>query len=331
MTEPLASRGFPPKRASYEKSVFVSFFTDNLGTLAGLLVLCIFLSFSTSSFLTETNILNVLRQISIVAIIAFGMTAVILIGGIDLSVGSVLAAAGVAAVYLFVVTGLPMPIALLAGVAAGALFGFVNGFLSAVAAIPPFIVTLGMMSTARGFAYVITGGKPTGVDDPVFFMIGNGYVGGAPVPVLIMAVIFVAMVVLLRNTKFGRDVYAMGGNKEAAKFAGIRVKAVEIKVYVLCGALSGVAGIISASRMSSAQPIAGQGIELDAIAAVVLGGTSFKGGIGTVEATLIGALIIGVLNNGLNLLHVPFFWQLVIKGAVIVFAVYLDTLKKSRE
>lgn len=318
----------PNATGNWRSFPVVQYVVNHLGILIGFIVLCLFFAVSTDTFLTGSNILTVLRQISINAIIAFGMTLVILIRGIDLSVGSIVAVTGTLTVGLLV-QGFGLPAALLAGVLSGAVFGFLNGFITAKGKIPSFIVTLAMMTIARGIAYIYTDGRPLRYDDsPVFNAIGNGYVGPIPVPIVIMLICLAAISILLNRTKFGRHVYAVGGNPEAAKFSGIPIKKIEIVVFTISGVLSALSGIILAARLNSGQPIAGQGFELDAIAAVVLGGTSFAGGIGRVGGTMIGALIIGVLSNGLNLLHVSFYYQLLIKGIVIIAAVYFDMMKK---
>ncbi len=300
----------------------------NLGMLITLFVLAAFFTIMSKNFLTGSNILNVLRQISMNAIIAFGMTYVILIGGIDLSVGSIVAVAQTAAVGMMM-NGVDIPISILFGVAAGGVLGLTNGAVIAKIKVPPFIATLAMMTIARGLAYVYTGGRPMRFDNETFYSLGNGYIGPLPIPVIIMIVCLIITSYVLNKTKFGRHVYAIGGNREAARFSGVHLTRIELVVYSLSGLMAGLSGVILAARMSSAQPISGQGFELDAIAAVVLGGTSLAGGVGTVGGTIIGALVIGVLNNGLNLIQVPFYWQLIIKGLVIILAVTVDTVKKN--
>ncbi len=303
--------------------------TNNSGILIAFIILCIFFSITSEAFLTSANILSVLRQISINAIIALGMTLIILIRGIDLSVGSIVAVSGTFSVGLLV-DGFSIPIAICISLLLAIAIGFINGFITSKGKMPSFIVTLAMMTMARGLAYVYTGGLPLRYDaSPVFNAIGNGYIGPIPVPIIIMIVCVIIISILLNRTKFGRYVYAIGGNPEAARFSGINIKRIEIIVFTISGFFAGLAGIILASRLSSGQPTAGQGFELDAIAAVVLGGTSFNGGIGKISGTIIGALIIGVLSNGLNLMHVPFYYQLIIKGAVIIGAVYIDSIKKN--
>ena len=301
-----------------------------LGILLGLLVLCLILTFRSSAFLTSANILNVLRQVSVNAILAFGMTYAILIGGIDLSVGSVLALAGTVATGLIVRNGMSIPAAVTIALLLGLGLGVFNGLVVAKTGIPPFIVTLAMMQIARGSAYVYTNGQPIRTTDEGFIAIGTGYLGPIPYPIIYMAVIFAVTAVLLNRTRFGRHVYALGGNQDAAVFSGIKINLVIIIVYGMIGLLSAVSGVVLCSRMYSGQPTIGIGFELDAIAAVVLGGTSMSGGIGFLGGTLLGALVIGVLNNGLNLLDINSFWQLIVKGVVILLAVYIDSMKKRK-
>jgi len=304
-------------------------FIGKLGPLLGLVILSIVLTFLSDRFLTVDNLLNVTRQVSINAIISVGMTLVILTGGIDLSVGSILAFSGSITAGLLA-GGQTLSLAVFLGLIVGAGLGFINGILITRADIPPFIATLGTMTAARGFTLVYTDGRPiTGMDE-VFRFLGGGYIASIPVPVIIMAVIFIAAYIMLTQTKFGRYIYAIGGNEEAARLSGINTKTVLTSVYTLGGVLAGFSGVIMASRLNSAQPTAGIGFELDAIAAVVLGGTSLSGGVGTIAGTLIGAMIIGVLDNGLNLLNVSSFYQQVAKGVVILLAVYVDKKRKGR-
>lgn len=302
-------------------------FIRNLGPLLGLLILCVVLTGLSDRFFTMDNLLNVTRQVSINAVISVGMTLVILTGGIDLSVGSILAFAGSITAGLLS-GGQSLITAIIVGVVAGAFIGMINGALITRAGIPPFIATLGTMTAARGFTLVYTDGRPiTGMEE-AFRFLGGGYIAGIPVPVIIMSVIFLLAHIMLTRTKFGRYVYAIGGNEEAARLSGIGTKKILLSVYTLAGLLAGFSGVIMASRLNSAQPTAGAGFELDAIAAVVLGGTSLSGGVGTVGGTLIGAMIIGVLDNGLNLLNVSSFYQQVAKGVVILLAVYVDKKRK---
>ena len=307
-----------------------SFIKRNMGILIGLVVLFLFLSVATDSFLSTKNMLQVLRQICINGLLAFGMTFVLIIGGIDLTVGSVVAISGVS-VVIMLNSGVPLPVALVVALLLGAIVGLLNGGIIALTGMPPFIVTLSLQGTIRGIAYVITDGRSVSCDNAVFNAIGNGYLFGIPIPIYIVAFVMIVISILLYYTRFGRRMYAVGGNITAAGFSGIHVKKIMVQVYVLCGVLSALAGIILASRMYSGQPASGQAYESDAIAAAVLGGTSFNGGIGTVGGTLIGALVIGFLTNGLNLLHISSYVQMIIKGLVIIGAVGIDILKNRKK
>ncbi|KFL15081.1 ribose ABC transporter permease [Geobacillus stearothermophilus] len=301
-----------------------------LGPLIGLFLLCIVLSILSDDFLTMDNWLNLLRQVSINALIAFGMTFVILTGGIDLSVGSVLALSSAITAGMMA-QGMNGFVAILVGLLAGMVMGVLNGVIITKGKVAPFIATLATMTAFRGLTLVYTDGRPiTGFasDDIMFQMIGRGYFFGIPVPIILMLMVYIALYVVLKKTTFGRHTYAVGGNEEASRLSGLRVDRLKIYVYALTGALSALAGLILTSRLNSAQPTAGTAYELDAIAAVVLGGTSLSGGRGWIFGTLVGALIIGVLNNGLNLLNVSSFYQQVIKGAVILLAVLLDRRKE---
>ena len=307
-----------------------SFIKRNMGILIGLVVLFLFLSVATDSFLSTKNMLQVLRQICINGLLAFGMTFVLIIGGIDLTVGSVVAISGVS-VVIMLNSGVPLPVALVVALLLGAIVGLLNGGIIALTGMPPFIVTLSLQGTIRGIAYVITDGRSVSCDNAVFNAIGNGYLFGIPIPIYIVAFVMIVISILLNYTRFGRRMYAVGGNITAAGFSGIHVKKIMVQVYVLSGVLSALAGIILASRMYSGQPASGQAYESDAIAAAVLGGTSFNGGIGTVGGTLIGALVIGFLTNGLNLLHISSYVQMIIKGLVIIGAVGIDILKNRKK
>ena len=307
-----------------------SFIKRNMGILIGLVVLFLFLSVATDSFLSTKNMLQVLRQICINGLLAFGMTFVLIIGGIDLTVGSVVAISGVS-VVIMLNSGVPLPVALVVALLLGAIVGLLNGGIIALTGMPPFIVTLSLQGTIRGIAYVITDGRSVSCDNAVFNAIGNGYLFGIPIPIYIVAFVMIVISILLYYTRFGRRMYAVGGNITAAGFSGIHVKKIMVQVYVLSGVLSALAGIILASRMYSGQPASGQAYESDAIAAAVLGGTSFNGGIGTVGGTLIGALVIGFLTNGLNLLHISSYVQMIIKGLVIIGAVGIDILKNRKK
>ncbi|WP_175578103.1 ABC transporter permease subunit [Indiicoccus explosivorum] len=304
-------------------------FLQKVGPLAGLILIVLIISILNPDFLSLTNILNVLRQVSINALIAFGMTFVILTGGIDLSVGSILALTGAVTASLLA-SGMDPVLAMLIGLLVGTVLGAINGIIIAKGNIAPFIATLATMTIYRGLTLVYTEGRPiSGLagDSLVFEMIGKGYFFFIPVPVITMLVSFLILFFILRKTTFGRRVYAVGGNEEASILAGINADRIKIYVYSLTGLLTGLAALIQTSRLNSAQPTAGEMFELDAIAAVVLGGTSLTGGRGWIIGTLIGALIIGVLNNGLNLIGVSSFFQQVVKGAVILLAVLLDRKK----
>jgi ribose transport system permease protein len=296
------------------------------GMLPVLVIICIFFAVLTPNFLTQNNIINVVRQASINIVLAAGMTFVILTGGIDLAVGSVLGFTGVIAVAVSLIPALSwaaVPIALLAGL----LVGVLTGMTVAYVGLPPFIVTLGTFTAVRGLAYLAAGGTTVINSKMGFAWIGNGYLG--PVPwLVIMALLTIAVsAFILHGTVLGVHVYAVGGNAQAARLTGIPVPLVLVFVYGVNGLLAGLGGVMSASRLYSAQGQLGIGYELDAIAAVFLGGTSSSGGSGTVFGSLIGALIIAVLNNGLTLMNVSFYWQLVIKGAVIILAVMLDKIR----
>ncbi|MGE0455244.1 MAG: ABC transporter permease [Vicinamibacteria bacterium] len=301
-----------------------------LGTFLGLVGLCVALSLLTPHFLSVSNLLNVMEQTTINAVIALGMTVVILTAGIDLSVGSLVALAGVVLASALQ-SGAPMPVAAAAGVLVGAACGLLNGGLVTLGRLPPFIATLGMMSVARGAALVYTEGRPISGFDAGFRVLSTGRVLGVPLPVLLTIVVYVAGHLLLTRTRFGRYVYAIGGNEEATRLSGVPVRFHKTMVYVLSGAASGLAAVLLTARLNSAQPIAGIMYELDAIAATVIGGTSLMGGSGTLLGTLIGALIMGVLRNGLNLLGVSSFLQQIVIGAVIIVAVLVDTTLKAEK
>ncbi|MBP7847011.1 MAG: ribose ABC transporter permease [Burkholderiales bacterium] len=296
----------------------------------GLIGLFVIVGVLNPDFLAPMNLLNLLRQVSINALIAFGMTFVILTGGIDLSVGAILALSS-ALMAGMMVSGLDPVLAIGCACLIGALLGAVNGAFIAKAKMAPFIATLATMTVFRGLTLVYTNGNPiTGLSDSFWFQVfGRGYLLGLPVPAITVIISFVILWCLLHKTPFGRKTYAIGGNEKAALISGINVDRMKVLIYALNGLLAALAGAILASRLDSAQPTAGTSYELDAIAAVVLGGTSLSGGRGRIVGTLIGALIIGTLNNGLNLLGVSSFYQLVVKGAVILLAVYIDRKKTS--
>jgi len=303
--------------------------------------------FLSDAFLQPRNLLNIVRQISVMGLIAIGVTMVIITTGIDLSSGSVLALAAVVAASLAQSTDwasakypgldLPVIVPILAALAIGALCGSINGWLIARFKIPAFIATLGMMTIARGFALIYSDRPVSGLTDTYNF-IGQGELLkilpipnqpplGIPIPIIILAVVAIGAHVMLNSTRFGRHIYAIGGNEQAARISGLNVGRIKIGVYMIAGLLAGLAGLVLSSRIGSGQPGLGVGYELDAIAAAVIGGTSLSGGIGTIWGTIVGALIIGVLNNGLDLLNVSAYWQTIVKGSIIVIAVIIDERK----
>jgi ribose transport system permease protein len=295
------------------------------GPFIALVVLGASLALINSDFLTLGNLMDVMRQVSINAVIAFGMTLAILLGGIDLSVGSILAVSSVL-IAMMLKSGENPTLAVLVGILSGCAMGALNGVIIAKGKVAPFIATLGMMTLLRGLALVLSNGSPiSGFSSPGFSNVGGGYLFRLiPVPVVWMLVLFGLVWFLLRRTVFGRHVYATGGNAEAARLSGVLTDRVQIIVYTIAGAMAAIAGVILTSRLDSAQPTAGSGYELDAITAVVLGGTSLSGGRGWIFGTLVGAVLIGVLNNGLNLMGMSAFYQQIVKGAVILIAVLLD-------
>ncbi|UYZ15244.1 ribose ABC transporter permease [Brevibacillus sp. WF146] len=287
------------------------------------IALCAAASMLSEAFLTVNNLLNVARQVSITAIIAAGMTLVILIAGIDLSVGSVMAFSGAIAAGMLTAQW-PLGVALIAALLVGLGFGIINGLFVTRWGIPSFITTLAVMVIARGMTLVYTQGYPLVVSHESFRYIGNGKMLGIPLPILIMLFLYASLYWVLRNTSFGRYVYAIGGNEEASRLSGIPVNTIKVAVFGICGLLSALSAIVYTSRLMSAQPTAGTGIELDAIAAVIIGGTSLAGGKGGIAGTLIGALIMGILDNVLNLMNVSPFYQSIVKGLVILAAVLAD-------
>ena len=305
-----------------------------LQSLIALVILCVIIAVLSDKFLTMDNGWNVLRQISVNICISVGMTLIVLTAGIDLSVGSILALCGAITAGLLK-NGIKMPSAdlfigftlvgaLLAGIIAGSLLGWFNGFVITKFKVPPFVGTLAMLTIARGLTMLWTQGHPISNLGPSFSMIGTGWFLGIPVPVWIAGLVVLLAIFITRQTRLGRYIYAIGGNENAAILSGISINKVKLIVYSIAGALAAVGGIMVTSRLDSAQPNAGTGYELDAIAAVVIGGTSLSGGKGSIGGTVMGAVIIGVLNNGLVLLNVSPFWQQVVKGAVILVAVIID-------
>ncbi len=303
---------------------------NDYATVIVFLVIIIILSIATDDFLTARNLSNVGRQVTMNAIVAAGMTVVLLTGGIDLSVGSIVALVGVVTA-MFLVDGTPVWLSILIGLALGGFVGLINGLIITRLKIPYFIVTLAMMTIVRGVGFLLTGGLPVAYFPESFQMIGKGSVGPFSVSVIIVAIVFFLLHVVLGHTSLGRYIYAIGGNEEAVRLSGINVGMYKTIVYVICGVTAAMSGIILASRLDSGQPTAGQGYELDAIAAVVIGGTKLSGGEGKIFQTLVGALIIGVLSNGLNLLNVSSYWQFILKGLVILIAVFVSSQNFDRK
>jgi inositol transport system permease protein len=314
----------------------LNLFLNKYGIVLILLAMLVVFSLLSEGFFTARNIFNIIRQISFMGLIAIGVTMVILTGGIDLGSGSVLALAAVLATSLaqlpesatlkYAGLSVPIGVPVLVALLIGALTGWVNGALISRFRIPPFIATLGMMTVARGFALIYSN-KPLSQLTPEYNFIGQGAIAGVPFPVIVLLVVAVLTHIMLNNTPFGRYIYALGGNEQAARISGVNIDRVKIGVYTLAGLLSGLAGLVVSSRVGSGQPGQGVGIELDAIAAAVIGGTSLSGGIGTIWGTIVGALIIGVLDNGLILLNVDQYWITIVKGTIIVVAVIIDQRK----
>lgn len=299
-------------------------FGRKYGIVIVLAVLWIGLALVDETFRTSQNVVNILRQVSMNGIIAVGMTFAIMTGGIDLSVGSLVAVAGVVGGSVLAAHPDQVALAIIAAIFACSLFGLFNGFFIAYAKVPPFITTLASMTIARGFAYVYSNGRPYVLKSPDFRELGRGVV-----PIVVFLAVVAAAHFLLSKTTFGRYVYATGGNIKAALASGVNVRTVLLRVYVLCGLLAGLSGVVLSARTNSGQPAVGVGYELDAIAAVIIGGTSMSGGSGTILGTLIGTLVIGTLNNGLNLLDVSSYYQMIVKGFIILGAVYFDLRSKT--
>ena len=293
------------------------------GIFIALVLLILVFSLAEHAFLKINNIFNILRQVSIVGICAVGMTMVILTGGMDLSVGSVIGVSSVSAA-LMMSSGISPWIAVLVSIAIGALVGFINAFFINVVEIAPIIMTLGMMTMLRGVAYIISGGLPVYGIPKSYVFLGQGYITIFPVPVLIMLAVFAVGSFILNRTTFGRSIYGIGGNAEASRLSGINVKRVIYKIYIFAGMLYALAGVILLARVNSGQPKAGDGYEMDVITACVLGGISVSGGEGNMVGVIIGVLMMGTLANGMILMNLPEFWQWVVKGAVLILAVSID-------
>ncbi|ARS68470.1 ABC transporter permease [Sinorhizobium meliloti] len=297
------------------------------GIFLSLVMLCIVFSFFNPRFMTVVNFMNILQQVAVVAIAAFGMTWVILLGEIDLSVGSIIAVAGMVGAQCFAF-GMGFVPAIALTLAAGALMGMLNGVLTAKLLLPSFIVTVATMGIYRGMVSLPTNGAPAMIENETWTAIGTESFLGLPIIIWVVAVLFVINQIVLSKTSFGRRAYLTGGNREAAVYSGIKVDRLKILIFMISGVMAAISGVLLSSRLFSAQTNAGMSYELDAIAAAVLGGASLAGGVGTMVGTLIGALIIGVMNNGMNMLSVPYFYQLIVKGLVILVAVWLDVRAK---
>ncbi|GAB2552923.1 ABC transporter permease [Gracilibacillus alcaliphilus] len=307
---------------------FVNIFKANKGIIVVLILLFVALSIMSPVFLTTNNLITLFQQITINTFLALGMTYVIILGGIDLSVGAIVAMSGTVTVGLMVNSGLPIVLAIVIGLALGTLLGLINGAVITQFGLPPFIVTLATMYVGQGIAYIYSGGRSLRVTDEAFTKLGTTRILDLiPIPIIYMAVFIIIFSVILMKTRFGASIYAMGGNREAARLSGIPIKRIEITVYTLTGFMSAFAGIVLAARMYSGQPSVGQGYELDAIAACVLGGVSMAGGKGRISGTVFGAIVIGVVSNGLNLMGVISFWQLLVMGLIILVAVIIDSQK----
>ncbi|WP_341465396.1 ABC transporter permease [Acetanaerobacterium elongatum] len=308
----------------------IGYLKRNAGILIGLIALCVIISINSPIFLTQKNLMNVLRQISNNLYLASGMTIILIAGGIDLSVGSNIAVIGVMAGTLLNM-GVPIPLVILACLVTGVVIGTINGAIIANTTLPPFIVTFAMLSILRGFAYVYTGGTTVRIDNKAYIAIGTGYLGFIPLPVVYLIVVLLIVYLILNKSRLGRHIYAVGGNEKAAAFSGINIRRIRMFIYIFSGVMAALAGIVLSARSYSGNPVAGDGAEMDAIAAVVLGGTSMLGGYGYIGGTIIGALIIGILSNGLNLMGIDSFWQIILKGIVILVAVYVDYVKNRKK
>ncbi len=301
------------------------------GVVIGFILLCVVISFATPAFATQKNILNLLRQSSIIGIIATGMTFVIISGSFDISVGAVAALSGAVTMKLITMgNGVPVAIAVLAALGIGAVVGLINGIAVAKINVPSLIATMAMVSVVKGSMLMFTGGYPITRTIPVLDTIGNGYVAGIPIPVIIFAAAVAIAFIILTKTRFGRYVYSVGGYEEASKLNGINVDSYKIKVFVINAVLAALAGIVLVGRMGTASPAAGDGYDMDAIASVVIGGTSVAGGSGSVLKTVIGVLLMSVINNSFNLLGVDMYFQYIFKGLIILIAVGADSFSKKR-
>ena len=307
------------------------YFKQNWGILAALLIMCLFFSVFGNNFLTQTNVVNLLRTCATNCYLAIGVQMAIILAGIDLTGGALAALTGVVCVMTFENAGLPIWMGIVVGVLIGIVVGMANGIIITYTGIHPFVVTLAMQSICRGAAYLLANGSPVTTTNRSFSAFGSGSLGVVPLPVVYMMIFLILDFFLLNKTRTGRHIYAVGGNETSARFSGININKIKILVWTISGAMAGFCGVVLAARLSSGQPSTGEGYETDAIAAAVLGGTSFFGGTGTVGGLIIGVLIIGLISNGLNLMHVNSYWQYVLKGVIIIDAVYVDMLKQKRQ
>lgn len=301
------------------------------GIFVVFIIICLILSFVSPQFVTVSNWTIIITQASINALLAFGVTFVIITGGIDLSLGSMVAVTGVTAAMLAHPDTFPVGLPIFAGLLAGLLMGILNGFIITKSKIAPFIVTLGTMTIGRGLALILSKGRPVSNLSDSFNFIGGGDIFGIPFPIIVLIIIFIICSLILKKTLLGRYIYAIGGNEQASRASGINVNQVKIAVYSISGLLAGLAGVLLTSRITTGQPNAGAGFELDAIAAAVIGGTSTSGGTGTMTGTLVGVLLIGVINNGLDLLNVTSYYQQVVMGIIIIGAVVLDSWNQGKD
>ena len=297
------------------------YFKQNWGILAALLIMCLFFSVFGNNFLTQTNVVNLLRTCATNCYLAIGVQMAIILAGIDLTGGALAALTGVVCVMTFENAGLPIWMGIVVGVLIGIVVGMANGIIITYTGIHPFVVTLAMQSICRGAAYLLANGSPVTTTNRSFSAFGSGSLGVVPLPVVYMMIFLILDFFLLNKTRTGRHIYAVGGNETSARFSGININKIKILVWTISGAMAGFCGVVLAARLSSGQPSTGEGYETDAIAAAVLGGTSFFGGTGTVGGLIIGVLIIGLISNGLNLMHVNSYWQYVLKGVIIIAAV----------
>ena len=307
------------------------YFKQNWGILIAFLAMCIFFSIFGNNFLTQTNMVNLLRTCATNCYLAIGVQMAIILAGIDLTGGALAALSGVLCVMTFENFGLPIYMGIAMGIIVGIVVGMINGLVITYTGIHPFVVTLAMQSICRGAAYLFANGSPVTTTNQDFGTLGTGMLGPIPYPVIYMAIFLFLDYILLNKLRTGRHIYAVGGNEISARFSGINVKKIKILVWTISGAIAGFCGVVMAARMSSGQPSTGEGYETDAIAAAVLGGTSFFGGTGSVGGLIIGVLIIGVISNGLNLMNVNSYWQYVFKGVIIIAAVYFDMVKMKRQ